>query len=436
MSKSKPKPLTGLAYMNRFRCIGPDCEETCCYGWRINLPRAEYEDLTGIYGSQRDGFACFELNSLPEGVPERLANESFAFLKMKEDLFCPFLDKGLCVIHRDHGESHLPTVCATYPRRILELPREDVLTGSLSCPEMARVCLLDDDAMQPVILDRDQLPQKIEAATTEPEPTHYYARYYGAINAYIKWVLAQKELKVRDSAFLFLTLAVEIQPFFYRGVNENPASKLDEVLGRFADPHFIVERVKAFRGLPELQNDHVIELVLGAIVAGIKQRRSPIFAALAVRVLQGLPEVVAASGKGEISLELPVGDIRRRALDRGARLDAVFGPRLEAILRRFTVNFWVQNLFVDEPDLLFQVRKYLFYLGSIRFLLVNHPALLDSLSSTEAEATPVFEKAVVEVVQSFLRAYDHDGRILRGVLDGMQPLGLDRLETLRDLLLV
>src|SRR5208282_1770811 len=61
---------------------------------------------------------------------------------------CPFLAEGWCSIQKKLGEAFLPMTCATYPRLVNVV--DDVMQRSLdlSCPEAARIVLLDPDPMQ------------------------------------------------------------------------------------------------------------------------------------------------------------------------------------------------------------------------------------------------------------------------------------------------
>jgi lysine-N-methylase len=60
---------------------------------------------------------------------------------------CPFMEEKLCGIQKTLGEDKLSDTCATYPRnnRLLGGQHEQSLT--LSCPEAARLALLQADAM-------------------------------------------------------------------------------------------------------------------------------------------------------------------------------------------------------------------------------------------------------------------------------------------------
>jgi lysine-N-methylase len=71
-----------------------------------------------------------------------------AFIKYPASLVCPFLSaERLCRIQQDYGADYLCVSCATYPR----VPRriEGLLEAplSLSCPEAARLVLLDPHLM-------------------------------------------------------------------------------------------------------------------------------------------------------------------------------------------------------------------------------------------------------------------------------------------------
>ena len=61
---------------------------------------------------------------------------------------CPFLEEGLCGIQNKLGEGYLSIICSRFPRVLNEV--DDVLQRSLdlSCPEAARLMLLDPDPMQ------------------------------------------------------------------------------------------------------------------------------------------------------------------------------------------------------------------------------------------------------------------------------------------------
>ncbi len=130
-------------YAKAFRCIGPDCEDTCCQGWDVVIDRDAYEGLQAI-------------PSFKPKIDKHLiviANASaaeYARIQLTSSCTCPFLSaERLCSIQLEHGEHYLPDICANYPRatQTIDGLRETALM--LACPEAARLVLLNPDLAQP-----------------------------------------------------------------------------------------------------------------------------------------------------------------------------------------------------------------------------------------------------------------------------------------------
>jgi lysine-N-methylase len=126
-----------------FRCIGADCEDTCCSGWLVNIDKGTYD----TYQACQDPEMGPRLRELVTLNPASTSSNSYARVGLA-GARCPFLDEGLCGIQKSLGESYLSIVCARFPR-VLNVV-DDVLQRSLdlSCPEAARLMLLDPAAMQ------------------------------------------------------------------------------------------------------------------------------------------------------------------------------------------------------------------------------------------------------------------------------------------------
>ncbi|MFP3632204.1 flagellin lysine-N-methylase, partial [Burkholderia sp. SIMBA_045] len=68
---------------------------------------------------------------------------------MKSDLSCPFLnEEKLCSIQLKLGEDFLSHTCKTYPRVTQTVDDVVELSATLSCPEAARLALLNPNKMQ------------------------------------------------------------------------------------------------------------------------------------------------------------------------------------------------------------------------------------------------------------------------------------------------
>ena len=133
---------------DQFRCIGAECEDTCCNGWGILVDSATWEK----YQSPIDfRIAGKPLSSLVEINPASSSSIDYAKMRL-EGTGCPALSEGLCSIQGALGESYIPDLCSTYPR-VLNLTGPVVERSlHLSCPAAARLVLSDPEAM--VLIER------------------------------------------------------------------------------------------------------------------------------------------------------------------------------------------------------------------------------------------------------------------------------------------
>ncbi len=143
--------LRAPRYLGRFQCIGSACEDHCCAGWGgidVDPPTAEAYRQLGVDGDPR----AVRLNLLGnlQPNPEAWPDEGWpaALIPLEPGKPCPFLStERLCQIQAALGEALLSSTCDSFPRQATLLHGEIMLVGRLSCPEVARLALLADDAM-------------------------------------------------------------------------------------------------------------------------------------------------------------------------------------------------------------------------------------------------------------------------------------------------
>lgn len=132
-------------YAKAFRCIGPECEDTCCHGWDVPIDQATYEKYQSTPSLRPRADQHLVL------ITQNPTNANHARIKLTPALTCPFLAADrLCSIQNEYGEEYLSDACATYPRvtRRIDGLMEKALF--LSCPEAARLVLLN-----PALLELD-----------------------------------------------------------------------------------------------------------------------------------------------------------------------------------------------------------------------------------------------------------------------------------------
>jgi lysine-N-methylase len=150
-----PGSLLQPDHFDAFHCIGSDCEDTCCVGWIVHVDKSTYDK----YQNCADPELGPRLHTLIEIKQQADGNHSgndsgnddeYARIAL-DGVVCPFFSSGLCSIQQRLGEEYLSKRCATYPRvinRVGELLQRSL---DLSCPEAARVVLLNPS---PIAFDK------------------------------------------------------------------------------------------------------------------------------------------------------------------------------------------------------------------------------------------------------------------------------------------
>ena len=116
-------------YLERFRCVGGSCPDTCCAGWEVDIdPETEeyYREVEGRFGERIRA--------------EMKKGEEGAYFPLKPDGRCPFLNKeNLCDLYSALGEESLCQVCTEYPRYYNGTGEYEQVDLSLSCMEVGRL---------------------------------------------------------------------------------------------------------------------------------------------------------------------------------------------------------------------------------------------------------------------------------------------------------
>jgi lysine-N-methylase len=137
-----PRDYTRPAYADRFQCIGSKCEDNCCKGWGVPIDQATYEKYRHTPGLRQHLGTLVVLNT------DKPTPADYARIPLTAQAECGFLDgEKMCGIQKEHGHEMLSVTCATYPRAIATHAGQVEKALNLSCPEAARVTLLDADLL-------------------------------------------------------------------------------------------------------------------------------------------------------------------------------------------------------------------------------------------------------------------------------------------------
>lgn len=145
MNKKK-SDIKQISIYKKFHCIGGSCSDSCCVGWAVDVDYRTCEKLTRIkkhpIANRVKQHVYFNEDYFSPDI-------DYCKIELRENKKCPFLnDEGLCDIQISFGEEALSNVCSLYPRVINRIDGIFERSMTVSCPEAARLILLEDKGLE------------------------------------------------------------------------------------------------------------------------------------------------------------------------------------------------------------------------------------------------------------------------------------------------
>jgi lysine-N-methylase len=132
-------------YAQKFVCVGSSCEDTCCAGWGVVIDKKTYSAYQKVKSPTLTPRLTHEIGR----VRSLATDQNYARVKMSAvNQACPMLEDSLCAIQKELGEDKLSNTCSTFPRFSYRTGDFYQQSLTLSCPEAARLALLEDDAFE------------------------------------------------------------------------------------------------------------------------------------------------------------------------------------------------------------------------------------------------------------------------------------------------
>lgn len=190
-----------------FRCIGPECDDICCQGWDVAIDKTTYETYQAMPDEPLKTLLSesIVLNALTNG------DADYALIPLTESRSCPLLTtKRLCRIQQAKGAAYLSTTCAVYPRSRNIV--DGVLESSLflSCPEAARLVLLNPDPIRFELVDAPALRQAEQIPSLD---SHGSASNASNVNGSDNAQIARKPYRHSERIRLFILALLQNRAF-------------------------------------------------------------------------------------------------------------------------------------------------------------------------------------------------------------------------------
>ena len=132
-------------YAQRFSCIGPECEDTCCAGWNVSIDKKTFN----AYRQSKNPHLADRLENQVKRTRSQASDRNYARVELSPTTAaCPMIEDHLCSIQKELGEDKLSHTCFNYPRTTHAAAGYYQQSLTLSCPEAARLALLAEDAFE------------------------------------------------------------------------------------------------------------------------------------------------------------------------------------------------------------------------------------------------------------------------------------------------
>lgn len=295
-------------YAKDFACIGEACEDNCCHeNWIIAIDKKTYNKYMSIADpNMQEKFKKY-IKRNPGGH-----SANFAMLQKEPDVEgCPFeTEEGWCSIQLNMGAEALSKTCASYPRKYLKLGDNYEFDVQISCPEVARKALFNEQPMQFVEHSIDLPTYTAHIRFGGNGASH---NYFHEVRNFIIQIMQNRAYRFYERAILL--------GMFIKKFNETPDMQYQSVLNTyaalFAQTDAMKEQIASLPEMPDLQY-HLIN----ALTMMLSRRNlSKNFLALLTETFQGLnlSDADDAMQRGQNFTKLS-----RELLEDNNQLDIVF----------------------------------------------------------------------------------------------------------------
>jgi lysine-N-methylase len=331
-----PQPVKRLQPQSyhAFRCIGADCEDTCCIGWIVNVDKHTFE----AYQRSDDPELGPRLHELVTINSASNSDDNYARIALSGP-GCPFLAEGWCSIQKKLGEEYLSIMCATYPRVMNVV--DDVLQRSLdlSCPEAARVVLLNPNRMQ---FDEDEgsphdprLGHLSVLRTSNGKSDKPY-RHFREIRGFVIWLLQYRAYSLWKRLVILGSFCDQLHEMSAAGRHSETLEVLESYRDA-VDRDLFGQALGTHRAQPAAQLELILELIVGRLGSDFTPPR---FLACYQEFMQGI----------DWTAESSMDDIGRRYAAAHAQYYAPFMSQHEYMLEHYLVNYVHRTLFPLGPQ--------------------------------------------------------------------------------------
>lgn len=394
-------------YLNKFSCIGDKCEDNCCYGWNIAIDKNVYEK----YRKTSDNELKPILDKNVKRNRSNPSNESYAKIKLDCNGQCPFLNENkLCEIHKNLGAEYLSKVCSTYPRVTNLVDQKHEKSATLSCPEAARLILLN-----PQLMEFDEVEEAIEtqsiihytAETKDIKNVRRAPKYFWELRIFSISLIQNRKYKLWERLIILGLFMQKVSEC----INNETTDKIPGLIEQYN------EIINSESLKQELENIPVNTTIQMELMKEINDQRfgmhinpnTKVYVNCVLEFLHGIKYMT----------EDKVENIAKRYKE---AFDSYYKPFMdehEYILENYLVNYVFKELFPisSQGDVFQDYIKLIINYSYIKTLLIGMAGFNKKLD----------EDIIVRLIYSFSRAVEHNRVFLNNIFNIIKSNGFDTM---------
>ena len=416
------------AYLHEFKCLGGDCEDTCCQNWDIRLDEKHYNLLATAFSDDASHKITFK-NHVKTFDKQEASERNFAYIKVNESGFCPFLNQhGLCHIHAEYGVEPLSDVCTFFPRVFSLSNNTAEMTGALSCPEMVRRCLFSSaqdyelTAMLKSTLPRNDYPVSHRLDLTN----NFYHEKFPAVNEQLISLINDEQYAFETRMYFLANFTYRLAPHYHQSCEEKQ-KLIDEEILRIRNVDIKKQLDDYFYQFNTTEPVAII-IVQSILQLRIQYEGGDKLSKFAGQIFDNYKADLEKSEDFDVFGEnVPPDILWKKFQGHWERLNSSYGAQLEVYFTRYVTNCLQREWFIGMPDPFVYIHMLSIRVAILRFLLTSHPNMIslvnpESMESDKQspdEIQQAFDAIVVEVVYLFARSIDHNHNFLQVVFHAM-----------------
>lgn len=311
---------------------------------------------------------------------------------MDENGCCPFLQEDkLCSIHKKLGGEYLSKVCMTYPRVTNIINGIYEKSVMLSCPETARLVLLNSNIMEfDEIEEQEEIQHNIlyKINTNSIQNANNVKRYFWPLRIFSISLLQNRNYSLTDRLIILGLFMKKVQEYL-------DSNRVHEIPTLIEEYNISIENRKLKELLSDIPTNLTIQMEL------MKEFNDQRFSIVISPNIQSYVKCVAEFLKGiKYTDDAKVEDIGERYKEGYLNYYEPFMREHEYIFENLLVNYVFKKIFPisSKGEVFDDYMKLAIHYSLIKMLLIGMATYNKKLD----------EALIVRLVYSFSRAIEHN----------------------------